>query len=105
MNLISFKTDKNRILGFTLDGHCTVDENDEEGRLVCASVSSAAYMTANTITDVIEAPADIILDESYMELILRGKVDECQAVLRGFALHLDGLAEQYKNHIQINSEV
>lgn len=105
MNLISFKTEGDRILGFVLKGHCTADEDDEEGRLVCASVSSAAYMTANTITDVIEAPADITVGDSYMELDIRGKVDECQPVLKGFSLHLNGLAEQYKSHIQINSEV
>lgn len=105
MNKISFKTEDDLVLGFVLDGHCTADEEDEEGRLVCAAVSSAAYMTANTVTDIIGADCDIEVDESYMALEIKEKLAECQPILRGFILHLNSLAEQYENHIEIYSEV
>lgn len=105
MNRISFKTGENRVLGFVLSGHCTTDEQDENGKLVCSAVSSAAYMTANTITDVIGARADITLDDAYLSMYILDKIAECQPILNGFRLHMMGLAEQYKNEIEVISEV
>ncbi len=49
--------------GFNLKGHSTADAEDEIGKLVCASISSAAYLTVNTITDVIGDKAEIDLGD------------------------------------------
>lgn len=88
-----------------MTGHCTADENDEQGRLVCASVSSAAYMTANTITEIIGDKADIAVDDGEMVLNVKKPSDKTLAVLEGFKLHIQQLEEQYKDCIKVYLEV
>ena len=93
--------------GFSVKGHCTADANDELGRFVCASVSSAAYMAANTITDVVKDKADISVNEESGEMVLRliSPRNESKLVLKGFALHIMQLSEQYPDCIKVISEV
>lgn len=93
------------VLGFTLSGHCTADGEDEDGRLVCSAVSSAAYMACNTVTDIIGASPVIMTDESFIELTLTDMVEECQPILKGFKLHMTELERQYNTYIKVNSEV
>ena len=91
--------------GFSMTGHCTADEGDEQGRLTCASVSSAAYMTANTITEVIGDYADIEVDDGKMVLNVKKPSDKTLAVLEGFKIHMQQLEEQYKDCIKVYLEV
>lgn len=93
--------------GFSVKGHCTADANDDLGRLVCASVSSAAYMAANTITDVVGDKADISVCEEDGEMILKvfSPSDGTKIVLEGFKLHIQQLSEQYPDCIKVISEV
>ena len=88
-----------RISGFDLDGHC----GGVAGRdIVCAAVSSAAYMTANTLTDVCGLSADVT--EADGKLVLRlAETDTARAadVMNGFYLHLCGLRDQYPTQIEI----
>ncbi len=88
-----------------MTGHCTADENDEQGRLVCASVSSVAYMTANTITEVIGDKADIEVTDGKMTLEVKSPSDKTLAVLEGFKIHMQQLEEQYKDCIKVYLEV
>ncbi len=91
--------------GFTVKGHCTSDANDEIGRLVCASVSSAVYMTVNTITDVIGDKADIFENDGEMTVKLFSLSGETKLLIQGFKLHMLQLSEQYPNCIKVISEV
>ena len=95
------------LVGFHLKGHSTASADDEVGRLVCASVSSAAYMTANTITDVVEAEVDVKVDEDEGRMFLKVKSDYEQAlpILLGFKLHMEQLSNQFTDYIKIISEV
>ena len=80
----------------------------ENGKdVVCAAVSSAAYMTANTITDVINDKADIKVNEKNGEMILTvvSPKEETLIVLKGFSIHIKQLSEQYPNCIKVISEV
>ena len=94
-----------KLTGFRMFGHSTACEADEAGRLVCAAISSAAYLTANTLTEIVGAPAEIAVDDAKMELELSGKLEECQTILRGFKLHIEQLRAQYPQQIQVFSEV
>ena len=88
-----------------MTGHCTADSSDEQGRLVCAAVSSAAYMTANTITEIIGDKADIEVDDGKMVLLVKSPSEKTLAVLEGFKLHIQQLEEQYKDCIKVYLEV
>ena len=101
---VRFHTANDAILGFTLSGHAGAGDHGQD--IVCAAVSSAAYMTANTITEIIGAAADISVDDGYMKLLVTDHIDGCGDILSGFRLHLQALQEQYPTRIQLmNTEV
>ena len=101
---VRFHTASDAIIGFTLDGHAGAGVSGQD--IVCAAVSSAAYMTANTVTEIIGATADITVDDGYMRVMLTDKIADCQDILSGFQLHLEALQEQYPKGVQLmNTEV
>lgn len=88
------------IRGFSLDGHAGCGEEGED--LLCASVSSAAYMTANTITDVMQIHTPVEVADGHMRLALPPQeAQRAQTVLKGFALHMASLAEDYPENIKV----
>ena len=91
--------------GFSVKGHCSADVNDENGRLVCAAVSSAVYMTVNTITDVVGDKADIIERDGEMTVKVANISPASKTVLKGFEIHILQLSAQYKDCIKVYSEV
>ena len=89
-------------VGFSIRQHTGAAPEGED--IVCAAVSSAAYMTVNTITDVLLAKAHAEADEDEAELrimILPESVELCRAVMEGFHLHILALEEQYPMNIQV----
>ncbi len=93
------------MFGFSVKGHSTMGCDDENGRLVCSAISSAAYMAANTVTEIIGDKADIEVEDGKMVLKALNPSDKTVAVLEGFKLHIEQLAEDYSNSIKIISEV
>ena len=94
------------VYGFHITGHS--DMNPEGPEIICAAVSSAAYMTANTITEVIGlSPVIEVSDgDMYLKLQTESEALRCRDILDGMKLHLSSLAEQYPKYIKlINSEV
>ncbi len=101
---VRFHTADDAIVGFTLDGHAGAGVSGQD--IVCAAVSSAAYMTANTVTEIIGATADITVRDGYMQVMLTDRIGDCQDILSGFRLHLEALQEQYPNRVHLmNTEV
>ena len=101
---VRFQTADDSITGFHLSGHAGAGEHGQD--IVCAAVSSAAYMTANTVTEIIGATADITVDDGYMRVMLTDKIADCQDILSGFQLHLEALQEQYPKRVHLmNTEV
>ena len=91
--------------GFSVKGHCSANMNDEKGKLVCAAVSSAVYLTVNTITDVIGDKADIIERDGEMTVKVLSVSEHTKTVLNGFRVHILQLSQQYPDCIKVNSEV
>ena len=102
---IRFISCQNILSGFELKGHSGFAEHGSD--IVCASVSSAAYMTANTITEVLGLSADISVDDGYMMMKLTShNALKAQDILKGFQLHINELSQQYPINIKVlNSEV
>lgn len=69
--------------------------------IVCAFVSSACYMTANTITDVIGLKADASATDGYMRLDIKESPIEAQDILNGMKLHLTELEKDYPDNIKV----
>jgi len=91
------------LVGFSINDHAGY--GDAGNDIVCAAVSSAAYLIANTITDVMHLHATIRVDEENADMLL--KIEEkdairCRDLLTGFKLHIVGLEEQYPENIQVS---
>ncbi len=96
---IKFQSAGGRLEGFSLTGHGTSDEGDDFGRIVCAAVSSAVYMAANTLTEIVGAKADITVEDGYLRLTVRETNDKTEIVLQGLELHISTLAQDYDEYI------
>ena len=66
---------------------------------------SAAYLTANTLVEVIGAKIFTKVNDGYMYLKLESNFEEAQISLMGLELHLKELAKQYRKQISFISEV
>ncbi len=98
MTKYKFLVKSKGIYGFVINGHSGYAESGSD--IVCAAVSSAAYMVANTITDVLGVKADIVEADACFSLKLQEKdIDKCGVLLKGLQLHLDELCTQYPEHI------
>ena len=89
--------------GFSITGHSGYARHGSD--IVCAAVSSAAYMTANTITDVFHSDAEASESDGEMNLVVKDGGENALGILEGFRLHMEQLREQYPRFIKIISEV
>lgn len=95
-----FFIDNGLLVGFSINGHA---ESAPKGSdIICASVSSAAYMTVNTITEIIKADGKPEVGAGYIKLVLsEDEAMRSQWLLKGFELHMRELSKQYPQRIRI----
>lgn len=96
-----FYTRESLISGFSISGHALFADAGED--IVCAAVSSAAYMAANTLTEILGLRPQIELQEGRMTIVLRtpDEITRAQEILKGLELHITQLASDYPNHIAV----
>lgn len=88
------------ITGFHISGHSGMAEYGED--VLCAFVSSAAYMAANIITDIIGADARAKADDGDMLVTIAEKdLENCQVILAGLKLHLKETEKQYSDNLKV----
>jgi len=88
------------LYGFEVTGHSGSAPSGED--VVCAAVSSAAYMVANTVTDILGFQAEVLTGEALMRLkITDSRSSEAQALLKGFQQHIAALCGEYPKNIKI----
>ena len=102
INVKFFVLNSGEIVGFDILGHSGYSEIGTD--IVCAAVSSAAYMAVNTLTEVVKVPVDVIVrDEGQMRAVIDSKnVKLCSDILKGFKLHLQSLEETYPKNIKVS---
>lgn len=105
MTEIKFYGKKGLITGYEISGHSTVSKHDTAGKIVCSAVSSAAYMAANTLSEIIGAEMEAEVSDGYMSITVKSKISESQVILIGFLLHARELATDYRNYVKVYSEV
>lgn len=94
-----FRYQGGEIIGFSLKGHAGCGVQGED--IVCAAVSSAAYMTANTLSDVCKLPLDATVKDGEMTVTLHSADKDAKTVLDGFILHISELQKEYPTRIQL----
>ncbi|MBE6836321.1 MAG: ribosomal-processing cysteine protease Prp [Ruminococcaceae bacterium] len=88
------------LTGFTVSGHSGYAEEGSD--IVCAAVSSMAYLTANTVTEVIKASPEIKVEDGFISLkVKNGEEEKCLVPLKGFYLQMKELVKQYPEYIRI----
>ena len=88
------------LTGYHISGHSGYAESGQD--IICAFVSSAAYMTANTITEVMGVPAEAAADDGDMCVtVSREDAPRCKDALEGLKLHLKNTEEQYPEFIKV----
>ena len=103
MTQVSFTEASGKITAFILSGHSMAAEYGSD--IVCAAVSSAVYMAANTITEILGVRADITVRDGYFQLaVALNDAEKCAPITQGLRLHLSELARQYPDHITMNME-
>lgn len=96
---INFYRSNNLITGFECKGHSmhAAYGNDT----ICAFVSSACFMAANTVTEVIGLEADAAATDGYMRLDIKGSPKDAQDILNGMYLHITELEKEYPENIKV----
>ncbi len=88
------------LCGFDVQGHSGSAESGRD--IVCAAVSSAVYMAANTLTEVCGCIADIHEADGRLRMtVTEADFSKAQEVLSGLHIHLQGLVAQYPTFIKI----
>ena len=105
MTKVEFFSDNNGLYGFKIEGHSSDNCDDTEGKIVCSAVSSAAYMAANTVSEIIGDKCEIAVDDAFIEITVNDVSESSRAVLEGLRLHITELSKQYKKRIRIITEV
>lgn len=91
------------IVGFNISGHAGFSQSGTD--IVCAAVSSAAYMTVNTLTEVLKADVEVDVNDKLgimRALVSEKDVPRCSDILSGFKMHLILLEEMYSENIKVN---
>ena len=88
------------LVGFRISGHSGFAESGSD--IVCAAVSSAVIMSANTITEVQHINADVTESDGFVNLNLsKSDAEKSRDILGGLRLHLTALSEQYSKDIKV----
>lgn len=93
-----------RLVGFSVSGHAGAGPFGRD--IVCAAVSSAVMLTANTITEYLYCKADVKDTGNKIMFVLKdpGSTLAMSAiqVIESFKNHLDTLSEDSKGKIKVN---
>lgn len=87
------------INGFKITGHSESAEYGED--VICAFVSSASLMTANTITEVCGVKAYANSYDGFLEFKVLESATGVQDILNGLKLHLTELESEYPDYIKV----
>ncbi|MBQ9531727.1 MAG: ribosomal-processing cysteine protease Prp [Eubacterium sp.] len=96
---IKFFKSGDLLKGFECKGHSMSAPSGQD--IICAFVSSACYMTANTVTEIIGLEAQTAVDDGYMRLEITGSAESAQDILSGMKLHLTELQKDYPENIKV----
>ncbi len=96
---IKFFKAENQLIGFESKGHSFSAPSGKD--IICAFVSSACLMAANTITDVIGLDADAASEKGFLRLMINGSAESAQDILNGLKLHLSELQKDYPHNINV----
>jgi len=88
---------KHSYLGFRVGGHAGAGPFGQD--IVCAAVSSAALLAANTLAAHWDCEA--LQQGGTLTLRVQTATESTDAILKSFAAHMRALEQQYPRHIKL----
>ncbi len=88
--------------GFSISGHAGWGESGSD--IVCASVSSAAELVCNTLTDFFNENAEVCVRENTIDLKMKGGSGEALKLMKAFRTHLGFISDEFPGCIRIINE-
>ena len=89
-------------LGFAISGHSGYAEAGAD--IVCSAVSSASYLVANTIIEIMKIDACTDVSDGMMKITIpKDCATKTKDILLGFELHIKELTEQYPKNVTITT--
>lgn len=104
MTKAKFLFSEGTVVSFEISGHTGAGERG--GDIVCSAVSSAAYMAANTITEIMGLSPKTEVRDGYMRVLMNvHDARKAKFLTDGLYLHLKELAGQYPDNLKIERGV
>lgn len=92
------------IVSFEVSGH--TGAGTEGNDIVCSAVSSACYMAANTIIEILKITPKTEVSDGYMKIQLNLEdARKSKVITDGLFLHLTELASQYPDNLKLERGV
>ena len=92
------------IVSFELSGHSGYAKEGED--IVCSAVSSAVYMVANTITEILKLNPETVVRDGYLKVQMNIEdARKSKVITDGLYLHLGELQNQYPNNLKLERGV
>ena len=92
------------IVSFELSGHS--DAGEEGTDIVCSAISSAVYMAANTIIEIMKLNPETVVRDGYLKLQMSLEdARKSKVITDGLYLHLSELQNQYPNNLKLERGV
>lgn len=102
MIFAKFLLHEKKLVGFEISGHSSFAERGKD--IICAAVSSCAYMVTNTVTDIYHIKAEIKNEDGFLSLSVPFSQSEAlQPLFEGFRLHLKALAGDCKDYLKVRN--
>lgn len=104
MTTAKFLFSDETIISFELSGHSGAGESGTD--IVCSAVSSAVYMAANTIIEILKLNPETVVRDGYMKIQMNLKdALKSKVITDGLYLHLSELQGQYPNNLKLERGV
>ena len=104
MTTAKFLFSGDTIVSFELSGHSGCAE--EGADIVCSAVSSAVYMAANTIIEIVKLNPETVVRDGYLKVKMTLEdARKSKVITDGLYLHLGELQNQYPNNLKLERGV
>ena len=104
MTTAKFLFSGDTVVSFELSGHSGA--GDEGTDIVCSAISSAAYMAANTIIEIMKLNPETVVRDGYLKLEMNlDDARKSKVITDGLYLHLSQLQSQYPNNLKLERGV
>ena len=104
MTTAKFLFSDETVISFELSGHSGAGEEGTD--IVCSAISSAVYMAANTIIEIMKISPETVVRDGYLKLEMNlDDARKSKTITDGLYLHLSELQGQYPNNLKLERGV